>query len=114
MGERRNLAFGYVLWALGLVGVCGVHRFYNRKPLSGTLWLLTFGLCFVGQLVDLWLMPELVDQANLPLGLQGSTLSVERQLVHLARRRGELGFTLNDALVEMELPAGVESRQVRD
>ena len=114
MGERRNLAFGYALWALGLVGVCGVHRFYNRKPLSGTLWLLTFGLCFVGQLVDLWLMPELVDQANRPLVSPGSTLSVERQLVHLARRRGELGFTLNDALVEMELPAGVESRQVRD
>jgi hypothetical protein len=114
MGERRNLALSYVLWALGLVGVCGVHRFYNRKPLSGTLWVLTFGLCFVGQLVDLWLMPELVDQANRPLVLSGSTLSVERQLVHLARRRGELGFTLNDALVEMELPAGVESRQVRD
>lgn len=32
MGERRNLALSYVLWALGLVGVCGVHRFYNRKP----------------------------------------------------------------------------------
>jgi TM2 domain. len=48
MGERRNLAFGYVLWALGLVGVCGVHRFYNRKPLSGTLWLLTFWPLFRG------------------------------------------------------------------
>ena len=114
MVERRNLAFAYTLWALGLVGVCGVHRFYNRKPLSGTLWLLTFGLCFMGQLFDLLLMPELVDVANQPLALQGSPLSVERQLVHLARRRGELGFTLNDALVEMDLPAGVESRQVRD
>ncbi len=114
MVERRSLAFAYTLWALGLVGVCGVHRFYNRKPLSGTLWLLTFGLCFMGQLFDLWLMPELVDVANQPLALQGSPLSVERQLVHLARRRGELGFTLNDALVEMDLPAGVESRQVRD
>ena len=111
--ERRNLALAYGLWALGLVGVCGVHRFYNRKPLSGTLWLLTFGLCFVGQLVDLLLMPELVDQANaswLPLK---PSLSVERQLVQLARRSGAAGFSLNDALLELELPAGVESPEVR-
>ena len=90
-----------------------MHRLYNRKPLSGTLWLLTFGLCFVGQLVDLLLMPELVDQANaswLPLK---PSLSVERQLVQLARRSGTAGFSLNDALLELELPAGVESPEVR-
>jgi hypothetical protein len=110
--ERRNLAVAYGLWALSLVGVCGLHRFYNRKPLSGTLWLLTFGLCFVGQLVDLWLMPELVDQANGPL-LRRAAQSVERQLVQLARRSGSAGFTLNDALLEMDLPDGVESPEVR-
>ena len=111
--ERRNLALAYGLWALGLVGVCGLHRFYNRKPLSGTLWLVTFGFCFVGQLVDLWLMPELVDQANAVLLLRGPGRSVELQLVQLARRSGQAGFTLNDALLEMELPEGVESREVR-
>jgi hypothetical protein len=110
--ELRNLALAYGLWALGLVGVCGLQRFYNRKPLSGTLWLFTFGFCFVGQLVDLWLMPELVEQANASLLLQGTSLSVERQLVQLARRRGEAGFTLNDALLEMDLPAGMDSREV--
>jgi len=112
--EQRNLALAYGLWALGVVGVCGLHRFYNRKPLSGALWLLTFGFCFVGQLVDLWLMPELVDQANGALLLRGGPPSVERQLVQLARRRGEAGFTLNDALLEMDLPQGVESREVRE
>ncbi len=110
--ERRNLAVAYGLWALSLAGVCGLHRFYNRKPLSGTLWLLTFGLCFVGQFVDLWLMPELVDQANGPM-LRRSVLSVERQLVQLARRSGSAGFTLNDALLEMDLPDGVDSSEVR-
>jgi hypothetical protein len=39
--------------------------------------------------------------------------SVELQLVQLARRSGQAGFTLNDALLEMELPDGVESREVR-
>lgn len=110
--ERRNLAVAYGLWALSLFGFCGLHRFYNRKPLSGTLWLLTFGCCFIGQFVDLWLMPELVDQANglLP---RGSVLSVERQLVQLARRSGQAGFTLNDALLALDLPQGVESPEVR-
>ena len=111
--ERRNLALAYGLWALGLVGVCGLHRFYNRKPLSGTLWLVTFGFCFVGQLVDLWLMPELVDQANGILLLRAPAQSVELQLVQLARRSGEVGFTLNDALLEMDLPGGMDSREVR-
>jgi TM2 domain-containing membrane protein YozV len=112
--QRRNLPLAYGLWALGLLGVCGLHRFYNRKPLSGSLWLLTFGFCFVGQLIDLWLMPELVDQANAAALLRSAAASLERQLVLLARRRGDLGFTLNDALLEMDLPVGVDSRVVRE
>ncbi|MCP9888802.1 TM2 domain-containing protein [Cyanobium sp. ATX 6A2] len=112
-GERRTLALSYLLWALGLAGVCGLQRFYNRKPYSGTLYLLTFGLCYVGQLVDLWLMPEMVEQANaLPL-LQGASLSLERQLLELARHSGDAGFTLNDALLALEYGSGVGSEAVR-
>jgi hypothetical protein len=112
--ERRSLGVSYLLWALGLAGVCGLQRFYNRKPYSGTLYLLTFGLCGLGQLVDLWLMPEMVEQANaLPL-LRGTSLSLERQLLELARRSGETGFTLNDALLALERDSGVDSDAVRD
>jgi hypothetical protein len=112
-GERRTLGLSYGLWALGLVGVCGLQRFYNRKPYSGTLYLLTFGLCGLGQLVDLWLMPEMVEQANaLPL-LRSVPLSLERQLLELARRSGEAGFTLNDALLALERGSGVDSEAVR-
>ncbi|MEI8251772.1 MAG: TM2 domain-containing protein [Synechococcus sp. ELA057] len=104
--ERRSIAISYLLWCLSLVGLCGLQRFYNRKPLSGLLWLLTFGLCFIGQLVDLLLIPELVQQANQPL-LQAAQAaaqasgppSLERQLLQLARRVGQRGFTLNDALL---------------
>ena len=112
--ERRSVAVAYGLWALGLVGVCGLHRFYNRKPLSGTLWLLTFGLCGLGQLVDLFLLPGLINQANQPLlleqalaqldgrGSEGSArLPIDRQLLALARRSGPAGFTLNDAVLEL-------------
>ena len=125
--ERRSVAVAYGLWALGLVGVCGLHRFYNRKPLSGTLWLLTFGLCGLGQLVDLFLIPGLINQANQPLlleqalaqldgrGAEGSArLPIDRQLLALARRSGPAGFTLNDALLELALPAETPRERVRE
>ncbi len=109
--ERRSVALSYLFWCLGLVGFCGIQRFYNRKPLSGLLWLFTLGFCFIGQLIDLLLIPEMVEQANQPLLLAEALaaapggMSLERQLLLLARRSGSAGFTINDALLELELPA---------
>lgn len=97
-----------------------MQRFYNRKPLSGTLWLVSFGLCGIGQVVDLFLIPELVEQANQPLLLEQALAaaansgmpSIERQLLQLARRAGSKGFTLNDALLELQLPHDADSHAV--
>lgn len=113
------MAAAYLLWALGLVGLCGVHRFYCRKPASGTVWLISGGLCFLGQVVDLFLIPDLVQQANQPLLLEQAlaaaatgTPPLERQLLQLARRAGLKGFTLNDALIDLELPHEADSTDV--
>jgi hypothetical protein len=38
--------------------------------------------------------------------------SLERQLLGLARRQGEAGFTLNDALLELQLPSDADSQVV--
>jgi TM2 domain-containing membrane protein YozV len=54
----------YLLWLLGLLGFCGIHRFYVGKPLTGLLWLFTGGLLLVGQFIDLLLIPGMVDRAN--------------------------------------------------
>ena len=118
--ERRSVALSYLFWCTGLVGLCGLQRFYNRKPLSGTLWLLTLGLCGIGQLLDLVLVPDMVRQANQSLlleeALAGSETAtyppIERQLLQLARRAGKAGFTLNDALLELHLPAQANSSVV--
>lgn len=118
--ERRSVAVSYLLWCGSLVGVCGLQRFYNRRPISGTVWLLTFGLCFVGQLLDLLLIPDLVQRANQPLLLQealnaaesAALPSLERQLLQLARRSGRRGFTINDALLELQLPREADSAVV--
>ncbi|MEB3258145.1 MAG: NINE protein [Cyanobacteriota bacterium] len=106
--EPRSLALSYGLWCLSLVGFCGIHRIYNRKPLTGFLWLFTLGLCGIGQLVDLLLIPGMVEgvnrQLSLPRGSGESLPPVDRQLLKLARLHGEKGFTLNDALIELDLP----------
>jgi TM2 domain-containing membrane protein YozV len=52
--RARPVAYG--LWCLALLGVCGVHRFYMGKYVTGILWLLTFGFCYVGQAIDLLLI----------------------------------------------------------
>lgn len=111
--EPRSLALSYGLWCLSLVGICGIHRIYNRKPVSGLLWLFTFGVCGIGQLVDLLLIPGMVEGVNRQLILtNGSGMAaspVDRQLLKLARQHGERGFTLNDALIELDLPTHFNS-----
>ena len=53
---------GYILW---LFGFTGSHRFYYGKPVTGTIWFLTFGLLGIGWLIDLFLIPSMDDHADL-------------------------------------------------
>ena len=62
---RKDSGTAYLLWLLGLCGICGLHRFYLGQPIPGILYLLTFGICGVGQLIDLFLIPGEVRTANL-------------------------------------------------
>ena len=61
----KSSSTAYILWLLGLLGFCGIHRFYADKPISGIVWLLTGGLCFVGQFIDLVLVPTMIDEVNI-------------------------------------------------
>ncbi|HEY9639788.1 MAG TPA: TM2 domain-containing protein [Coleofasciculaceae cyanobacterium] len=61
----NNTGTSYLLWLTCLFGVSGIHRFYNKKPISGTLWLLTWGFFGIGQFIDLFLMPGMVEEHNL-------------------------------------------------
>lgn len=65
-----SLKMCYFLWLLGFCGLCGLHRFYLRRYGSGVLWVVTLGGLGVLQLIDLVLMPFIVDQTNVFVELE--------------------------------------------
>ncbi len=62
--DFKSSGWAYAFWCLGLVGFCGIHRFYVGKWGTGILWLLTGGLLLIGQFIDLILIPRMVDKEN--------------------------------------------------
>jgi TM2 domain-containing membrane protein YozV len=60
--DTHTPVIGYLLW---LFGFTGAHRFYYGKPVSGTIWFFTLGLCFIGWIVDLFLIPAMDRAADL-------------------------------------------------
>ena len=62
--EEKSTGTAYLLWALGLCGVSGIQRFYLGHTGVGLLYLFTWGLCGIGQLIDLFLIPGNVKVIN--------------------------------------------------
>jgi len=60
--ESHTPVIGYILWIFGFLGA---HRFYYGRPISGTLYFFTFGLFFIGWIVDLFLIPGMNEAASL-------------------------------------------------
>jgi TM2 domain-containing membrane protein YozV len=67
MQQRVNSGVAYLFWGLCLIGICGGQRFYTGNFGSGLLYLLTFGIFGIGQLVDLALIPGMVERRNIYL-----------------------------------------------
>ena len=60
----KSTGTSYLLWLLCFVGFCGIHRFYTGKIITGLIWLFTGGLLLIGQIIDLFLIPGMVEDAN--------------------------------------------------
>ncbi|MYF35289.1 MAG: NINE protein [Synechococcus sp. SB0678_bin_12] len=99
----RSVGMAYLLWVPSMFGVAGLHRFYTGRWGTGLLWLLTGGLCGVGSVVDLFLIPEQVQMFNRSAVGQGNQapMALGQGILALARRRGVRGFTFNDAVLEL-------------
>lgn len=61
----RKTKIAYILWCTCFVGLAGVHRLYSGKYLSGLVWLFTLGFLGIGQLIDLVLIPGMIEEKNL-------------------------------------------------
>ena len=79
----KNLGVSYLFWAGWLIGLSGLHRLYNGKIGTGLLWLFTGGLLGIGQVVDLLLIPSMVDEQNAniraKLGVSGTGVPTYHQ-----------------------------------
>lgn len=71
--STHSRLIGYLLWIFGFTGS---HRFYFGKPVSGTIWFFTLGLCGIGWLIDLFLIPSLDRQADRRFASGGIDYSV--------------------------------------
>jgi TM2 domain-containing membrane protein YozV len=60
----KDKTIAYLLWCGCFLGVCGLHRIYNGRYGTGFLWLFTFGLAGIGQFIDLFTIPGMVEDAN--------------------------------------------------
>ncbi|MBD2137204.1 TM2 domain-containing protein [Anabaena sp. FACHB-1237] len=68
--NKDRLIASYILCAAGFLGVNGLHRLYNGKIGTGLLWFCTFGFFYVGQFIDLLLIPGMVDEYETNLRLK--------------------------------------------
>jgi TM2 domain-containing membrane protein YozV len=64
----------YILWLGCLLQLHGLHRLYNGKILTGLLWMFSFGLFGFGQIIDLLLIPNMVEEHNAKLKARYSLL----------------------------------------
>ena len=62
--QRKDPTTFLILTVIGLVIIAGIGRFYNGNIGLGILYLLTFGLCWIGTLIDLFTFKTIVFQAN--------------------------------------------------
>ena len=54
-----------IAWLLLVfLGIFGIHRFYLGKIGTGLLYLLTFGLCGLGYIYDLWTLNDQITLIN--------------------------------------------------
>ncbi len=65
--NKDRLRNSYILSAGWFAGLGGLHRLYNGKIGTGLLWLFTGGLFGIGQFVDLFLIPDMVEERELKL-----------------------------------------------
>jgi TM2 domain-containing membrane protein YozV len=88
----NNAMLSYLLWCGCFFGFCGLHRIYNRKIISGIFWFCTLGIFGIGQVIDLVLIPGMVDEYNYKV----------RRKLGLSEQGVPLNYNVNPTLVDSQ------------
>jgi hypothetical protein len=113
---KRDVGVAYLLAGVSAFGVAGLHRFYLGKPLTGLLWMLTWGLGGIGLAYDLVTMSGQVARFNhrrQPLALPAApAIPLSTRILNVVRRHGgrttplraasELGVAVDAAEHELD------------
>ncbi|MGB7979872.1 MAG: TM2 domain-containing protein [Candidatus Nanopelagicales bacterium] len=60
----KDTGIAYALMLISVIGVCGIQHFYLGKIGRGVLWLFTLGLFGVGLIIDLFTLPQQVNDVD--------------------------------------------------
>lgn len=82
--NKDRVLVSYLLCGAGFLGLGGLHRLYNGKTATGLLWFFTCGLFYMGQIYDLLIIPNMVDEyeqkLRLKAGLSPLGIPVNQQI----------------------------------
>lgn len=89
METDNRITTSYFLSLGWFFGLGGLHRLYNGKIYTGIFWLCTFGVFGMGQFVDLFLIPGMVEEYESRLRSQQGLLPVGMLAQHAISQRDE-------------------------
>lgn len=98
----NKVSLSYLLWLCWFFGFAGLHRIYNKKIGTGLLWFFTWGLFGIGQIIDLLLIPSMVEEHNLKVRQR---LGLSSQNVPLQNLNPQATQTFSPHLHQPELVA---------
>ena len=80
---RRSKGKAYAFWLLIIFGVGGGQRFYAGRHISGLIYMFTGGFFGFGQLLDLLLIPQMIDDFNRRQRLLNGNLAANQVIVNV-------------------------------
>jgi hypothetical protein len=98
----------YLLWMGWIFGLGGLHRFYLGKPVTGFLYVCTWGFFGIGQVIDLFRLPSLVRRQNLKLLQEEAQLTQQLAGVPIAGALPAVPPPVQPNLRQQLLQAAVE------
>jgi TM2 domain-containing membrane protein YozV len=106
--QEVDPGIAYILWALGFVGFCGIHRFYSGKTASGLLYFFTGGFFVVGQIVDVFLIPGMTKERNMRL-LYEATVDARNNSPHVTLVKEEVTPKKSDPMLVLLKAAAAQN-----